>query len=332
MKNKKTYSYLFNIFLILIFIIIVTFIYLLFNNNIQKNSNNNTNITTKFPKKSIEIVISRYNEDLSWTTEKPFNKYKYIVYNKGDNENYNKTNVLRSYNIKNQGKCDHTYLYHIVHNYHNLSEIVVFLPGCLDVYFKYSKAIILIESIEKYNEAFFIVDYESSTNILDEYYYFKVDDYKSMSQSNLEKNSDIKFRKSKVRPFGKWYTENFDYDIKNISLFGIFSVNKKDIYNHDKSYYYKHMQSFEGAKNDELSHYYEKAWEAVLYPLKNTYLLKYTNSFTNVSSKVIINYIKYYKNKYSMDLSGSPLTGPILWNFIYFINKYTYFKYDIVKE
>ena len=74
---------------------------------------------------------------MNWTTTAPFNKYKYIVYNKGDNEDYNKTNVLRSYNIKNQGKCDHTYLYHIVHNYHNLSEIVVFLPGCLDVYFKY---------------------------------------------------------------------------------------------------------------------------------------------------------------------------------------------------
>jgi hypothetical protein len=331
MKNKKTYSYFFNIILILIFIIIISYIYLSLN---KSNINNKEDISSNKAKvkKSIEIVISRYNEDLSWTTKVPFNKYKYIVYNKGDNEDYNKTNILRSYNIKNQGKCDHTYLYHIVHNYNNLSEIVVFLPGCLDVFFKYSKATILLDLIEKYNEAFFIVDYESSNNILDEYYYFKVDDYKSMSQSNLEKNSDIHFRKSKVRPFGKWYTQNFDCDISNVSLFGIFSVNKKDIYNHDKSYYYKHMQSFEGAKNDELSHYYEKAWEAVLYPLKNTYLLKYTNSITNVSSKTIINYIKYYKNKYSMDLSSTPLTGPILWNLVYFINKYTYFEYDIIKH
>lgn len=331
MKNKKTYSYLFNIILLIIFFIIVSYIYLLFNNLQQTNNDISKNITIELPKKSIEIVISRYNEDLSWTMTAPFNKYKYIVYNKGDDEVYNKSNVIKSYNIKNQGKCDHTYLYHIVHNYSNLSEIVIFLPGCLDVFFKYCKATILFELIEKYNEAFFIVDYETSSNILDEYYYFKVDNYKSMTQSNLEKNSDILFRKSKIRPFGKWYTQHFDYDIKNISLFGIFSVNKKDIYNHDKSYYYNHMQSFEGAKNDELSHYYEKAWEAVLYPLKNTYLLKYTNSITNVSSKIIINYIKYYKNKYSLDLSSTPLTGPILWNLVYFINKYTYFKQNIIK-
>jgi hypothetical protein len=337
MKNKKTYSSLLTIFLILIFIIIVSCIYISLNNLTKNNHNqdiNNHDINIHIhnsKKKSIEIVISRYNEDLLWTTSAPFNKYKYIVYNKGDNENYNKTNVLRSYNIKNQGKCDHTYLYHIVHNYHHLSEIVVFLPGCLDVYFKYTKAKMLLELIDKYNQAYFIVDYETTTNILDEYYYFKVDDYKSMSQSNLEKNYDIQFRKSKIRPFGKWYTQHFDYDIKNITLFGIFSVNKKDIYNHDKLYYYKHMHSLEGAKNDELSHYYEKSWEAVLYPLKNTYLVKYTNSISNISCNLIIKYIKYYKDKYSMDLSNAPYSGPLFWNFIYFINKYTYFKYDIVK-
>jgi hypothetical protein len=324
MKNKKK-LYLFNVFFLLIFIIIVSCIYLLYKNYYQKDSLYNLNIIPKFPKKSIEIVISRYNEDLLWTTKTPFNKYKYIVYNKGDNENYIKNNVLKSYNIKNQGKCDHTYLYHIVHNYNYLSDIIVFLPGCLNVYFKDSKAKILLDLIEKYNEAFFIVDYESSENILDEYYYFKVDNYKSMSKVNLDKNSDLQFRKSKVRPFGKWYTQNFDFDIKNVSLFGIFSVNKKDIYNHNKSYYYKHMYSLEGATNDELSHYYEKAWEAVFYPMKNTYLFNYTNSITILSSKVLINYIKYYKNKYSMDLSSTPLTGPILWNLIYFINKYTYF-------
>jgi len=30
----------------------------------------------------MEIIISRFNEDLKWTTEDIFNEYKYIVYNK----------------------------------------------------------------------------------------------------------------------------------------------------------------------------------------------------------------------------------------------------------
>ena len=45
-----------------------------------------------FPK-NIDIVISRYNEDLKWTLEEPFNEFQYIVYNKGDNEEFEKTFV-----------------------------------------------------------------------------------------------------------------------------------------------------------------------------------------------------------------------------------------------
>ena len=161
MKLKKNKQWIYWLLLIII-------LYFLFTLNtkpqlIKQNQN----------QKSIEIIISRYAEDLKWTTEYPFNKYKYIVYNKGENEEYEKQNILRSYNIKNQGKCDHTYLYHIVHNYDNLSDIVVFLPGCInESYFKFSKAKILFELIEKYNEAFFIVDYHTTNTILDEYYYF----------------------------------------------------------------------------------------------------------------------------------------------------------------
>jgi len=41
----------------------------------------------------IEIVVARYNEDLSWTNEFPFNKFNYTVYNKGNNDNFEKKYV-----------------------------------------------------------------------------------------------------------------------------------------------------------------------------------------------------------------------------------------------
>jgi hypothetical protein len=313
--------------------VIIIILYFLFTVNTKQQLVKLSNSKQNEKQKSIEIVISRYAEDLKWTIEYPFNKYKYIVYNKGTNEEYEKQNVLRSYNIKNQGKCDHTYLYHVVHNYHNLSDIVVFLPGCINEnYFKFSKTKILFELIEKYNEAFFIVDYHTYNTIFDEYYYFKVDDYKSMTKSNLDQNEEINFRTSKIRPFGKWYEQSFDYDIHNVSLFGIMSVNKKDVYNHSKQYYYDFMKSLEGAVNDELSHYFEKSWEAVFFPLNNTYLLYYTNTITNIISKIMVYTYKLYKNKFSLDLSASPTTGPILWNVIYFINNATYLKYNIQKS
>jgi hypothetical protein len=46
-------------------------------NNVEKIMNN------------VEIIVSRYNEDLSWTQEAPFNLFHYTVYNKGTNDKGN---------------------------------------------------------------------------------------------------------------------------------------------------------------------------------------------------------------------------------------------------
>ena len=52
-------------------------------------------------KNNVEIVVSRYNEDLSWLNEYPFNQFEYVVYNKGDNDNFEKNNVVEIVNIEN---------------------------------------------------------------------------------------------------------------------------------------------------------------------------------------------------------------------------------------
>jgi len=317
--NKKIKTKSLNTFIqILIFILFIIIIFIIINYylisilNIKSNLDNNP----KKIKKSIEIIISRYKEDLKWTTIEPFNKYKYIVYNKGDDDDYIKSNVKISYNLKNQGKCDHTYLYHLYHNYNNLSDIVVFLPGCLDIYFKYSKAKLLLNCIEKYNEAFFIIDYKSTTSIFHDFFYYQMEEYKSITKTNEVEDGNLKIKKSNIRPFGNWYKKYFDFDIQNITLFGILSFNKKDIYNHEKIYYYNHMKNLEGYINSEVEHYYEKVWEALIFPLNNTLTLNYSNTISNIVIYYLVKYSKYYKND----------VGLIYWNAIYFINKYTYYN------
>ncbi len=64
-----------------------------------------------------KIVVSRYNEDISWTK-----KYNCIIYNKG---NY----LEDSIKIDNVGREAHTYLRHIITNYHSLEDITIFLQG-----------------------------------------------------------------------------------------------------------------------------------------------------------------------------------------------------------
>ena len=115
-------------------------------------------------KNNVEIVISRYNEKLEWLNEDPFNKFEYIIYNKGDNDNFVKTNVKNIIKLPNIGRCDHTYLYHIVNNYNNLSNIIVFFTGSLNIKVKKKKAISILNNIinSNYTEAYFKCKYYTS--------------------------------------------------------------------------------------------------------------------------------------------------------------------------
>tara|TARA_A100001015_G_C14323310_1_gene456449 strand:+ start:101 stop:412 length:312 start_codon:yes stop_codon:yes gene_type:complete len=71
-------------------------------------------------KKDFQIVVSRYNEDISWTE-----KYSphVIIYNKGVDS------IQNAISLPNVGRESHTYLYHIISNYHNLAERTIFVQG-----------------------------------------------------------------------------------------------------------------------------------------------------------------------------------------------------------
>lgn len=67
-----------------------------------------------------ELVIARYNEDLTWLSKI---NLKYKIYNKG-------TSILWPFTqLPNVGREAKTYLHHIVENYSNLSEYTIFLQG-----------------------------------------------------------------------------------------------------------------------------------------------------------------------------------------------------------
>ena len=77
----------------------------------------------KFNKEELSIIISRYNEDIEWVS--PYNDVA-IIYNKGEDLNISFNNLK---NIKNVGREGGTYLYHIITNYNNLTNKVIFLQG-----------------------------------------------------------------------------------------------------------------------------------------------------------------------------------------------------------
>ena len=73
-------------------------------------------------KKNFEIVISRYDEDISWCK----NYLDFVtVYNKGDDLNHDCDCIK----LENKGHLAHTILIHIIKNYDNLADVTFFTHG-----------------------------------------------------------------------------------------------------------------------------------------------------------------------------------------------------------
>jgi hypothetical protein len=224
--------------------------------------------------KDIEIVVSRYNENLDWINRYPFNQFQYTIYNKGINDNFNKKNVKRIIPLKNVGVCDHTYLYHIISNYddNSLKPITIFLPGSINMANKINKSVNLLTKVLLTQQAFFIGDHTNNT--FDFFKNFTLDHYISTSKENLQINNRGELIKSNSRPYGRWFLYNFGkINVSYYTMNGIFSVHKKDIMKHRKFRYEKLLNELSIGPNLEVAHYMERSWGAIFYPMLHTKVL-----------------------------------------------------------
>jgi hypothetical protein len=211
---------------------------------------------------NIEIIVSRYNEDLEWMMEEPFCYFKYTVYNKGDNEEFNKSRVNKIINLPNVGFCDHTYLYHIVNNYNTLSNITVFFPGSIDIPYKKKKAIMTLHKIIKHEAP--VIFAHKQKNIRQFFANFSIDKWKCSHPKNITSKSSSILAKSPIRPYKNWYTYHFGNRIYNDYIIqGIFSVHKLDIIYNSITHYKSLLETVDKESNPEAAHYMERSWLAI---------------------------------------------------------------------
>ena len=154
-----------------------------------------------------EIVVARYNEDLKWINQNVLTKYPVICYNKGPNENFEINAPHKVINLPNVGRCDHTYLYHIINNYDNLADITFFFPGSSNLTNKFRKCHRLAEEVEKHNNTIFIG--QKFNSVSSQLYPFQLDEWKSRDPENMSINPEKELTLSEYRPFGKWYNHYF---------------------------------------------------------------------------------------------------------------------------
>ena len=79
-------------------------------------------------KKKVTIIISRYNEDITWVDKiKDNNLIKHIIiFNKGKDNIFTTSNKVTILQVKNIGREGGTYLDYIINNYYNLPENLIF--------------------------------------------------------------------------------------------------------------------------------------------------------------------------------------------------------------
>jgi len=248
--------------LIIILLIIVLSNYDYFTiNNLKEYFTNN--------KLDMEIVVSRYNENLDWINKDPFNKYSITCYNKGINNDFNIESDHKIIKLPNVGKCDHTYLYHIINNYDNLKEYILFLPGSNDMKPKMEKSLRLINEME--NKKKLVCIGTPYNNLKNDIYNFSLDKWITSNDQNKSINNENDLEYSEIRPFGKWYDYYFGNRlVKFASYKGIMAITRKHVHQHPKYYYETFLKLLEKSSNPEAGHYIERAWCAIFYPLFDT--------------------------------------------------------------
>jgi hypothetical protein len=114
---------------------------------------------------NLSMVVARYNENIDWVK-----KYKnVIVYNKGDSTNLESSQIPFN-TLDNVGREGHTFIYHIINNYNNLSNWTVFVQGnpfdhCPNFYEKIDKLYENNNNLEINNDFNFLSDTIYNSNI-----------------------------------------------------------------------------------------------------------------------------------------------------------------------
>jgi hypothetical protein len=193
-----------------------------------------------------QIIISRYNEDISW-----IHSYRDIslIYNKGINNI--DSNIFNVVQLKNVGRESHTYLYHIVNNYEKLAENTIFFQGNISDHK-------ILNMTDYLNNNKITAHFENIS------FYNLKNKIEHKGKWQKEYNNGVMLKES-LTPYdwlknviGIVFEENID--IIKVIWGANFAVSKDLIKSKPKSFYQNILRYIEHHVNPELGHYIERSW------------------------------------------------------------------------
>lgn len=211
---------------------------------------------------TMDLVVARYEEDISWVKNIPENLYnRIIIYNKGGEAEFNlpKSTVKM---LPNFGRESHTYLHHVIDNYDSLADITFFLPGSAWTRGDKQQRVQRLVEYLKQNRTSVIIGHKDDKMINDTYN-FSIDTWTVTNAENRLKNPESSLTPSVDRPLRTWFEKRFDGDSMNcVSFTGIIAVSRDDIRKRPKEFY-EEMYKEHSHTNPEVVHYSERVWKHI---------------------------------------------------------------------
>lgn len=211
----------------------------------------------------IDIVVSHYNEDVSWLKDLNFDQIRHIfVYTKGnkiDVTSYN-SKIIQRY-LDNLGREIGTILYHCENEYDNLPEYVAFLQGNPFDNFTYTQVTDMILNSHQSDYSYFVIpggnditSYLDSTLHMNKEafpYYFPMD----LCPYNLKEWIYVHLFESNRSEFNQHFKINVPVFWKSI-----FAINSKCI-KHRNPEFYRKLRTTEFMRlNSECGHFLERSY------------------------------------------------------------------------
>lgn len=228
--------------------------------------------TFKTKNRRYEIVVARYKEDVTYLVDDPLFQPFYIrLYNKGDPiQDPRVLSRCKVIDLPNVGKCDHTYLHHIVENYDHLSDVTVFLPAsCYHIDERRERLTRTIQhALEHKISAFIAADtgmpIQDHPGLKD----FVLDVWETTYTANKDEKS-YELLPANPRPFGAWMKKHFPANTNTFLVYnGIFASSREDIQHTSREKYKELCEEIGHHKNPEAGHYIERAWITLFSPIQ----------------------------------------------------------------
>lgn len=213
----------------------------------------------------VQLIIARYNEDLDWLDEFDItDDIEIIIYEKGDvTMPCKQRKNCRNYRLPNVGREYHTYLYHIIKNYKNLPDIILFGPGSLRRADKFANFTYFFNNRDKVDQIYKVEQHNVPLN--DAVRDFRILHYQTTNEQNRQKNSETQIQPARFHPFGEWYRRHFDpkKPIRKIVLGGVGISTRERIRKNPISFYKRIYKELSTSSNPEEGHYVERTWFAM---------------------------------------------------------------------